>query len=110
MDSPEREKQLAFFLTILEAGLADVISTDYGGGNHSPIFKVLELAIDQKVITLPEAISLVTRKPSRAIPRLAPGRGAIVHGAIADVVMVHKSKISQVEDIIIEGIPLRLET
>ncbi len=110
LDSPERGKELAFFLTILEAGLADVISTDYGGGNHSPILNVLELAIDQKVVSLPEAISLVTRKSSHAIPRLAPGRGTIVHGAIADVVMVHRSKISQVESIIIEGIPLRLET
>ena len=108
LDSPEREKELAFFFAILEAGLADVISTDYGGGNHTPILKVLELAIDQRVVTLTQAISLVTRKPLRAIPRLAPGRGAIVHGAVADVVMVHRSKISQVEDIIIEGIPLQL--
>lgn len=107
LDSPEREKEIAFFFTIMESGLADVISTDYGGGNHSPILKVLELAIDQKVVTLPEAISLVTRNPSCAVPRLAPGRGVIVHGAIADVVMVHRSKISQVEDIIIGGIPLR---
>ena len=107
LDSPEREKELAFFFAILEAGLADVISTDYGGGNHSPILKVLELAIEQKVVTLPEAISLVTRKPSRAIPRLAPGRGVIVDGAIADVIIVHRSKISQVEDIIVEGIRLR---
>jgi imidazolonepropionase-like amidohydrolase len=109
LDSPEREKEIAFFFAILEAGLADVISTDYGGGKHSPILEVLELAIDQKVVTLPEAISLVTRNPSRAIPLLAFGRGAIVHGAVADVVMVHRSKISQIEEIIIEGIPLQLQ-
>ena len=106
LDSPEREKELAFFFAILEAGLADVISTDYGGGNHSPILEVLELAIDQKVVTLLKAISLVTGNPSRAIPRLAPGRGVIVHGAIADLVMVHRSNIGQVEEIIIEGIPI----
>jgi len=103
LDSPEREKELSFFFAIIEAGLADVVSTDYGGGNHSPILEVLELAIDQKVITLPEAISLVTRNPSRAIPRLAPGRGVIVPGAVADMVIVNRDKISQVEDIIIEG-------
>lgn len=108
LDSPEREKELAFFFAILEASLADVISTDYGGGNHSPILKVLELAIEQKVVTLTQAISLVTKKPSRAVSRLAPGRGVIVEGAIADVVMVNRSKISQVEEIIIEGIPLQL--
>ncbi|HIC90685.1 MAG TPA: hypothetical protein EYP21_01200 [Syntrophaceae bacterium] len=108
LDSPEREKELAFFFAILEAGLADVVSTNYGGGNHSPILKVLELATDQKVVTLTQAISLITRNPSRAIPRLAPGRGAVVQGAIADVIIVHRSKISQVEDIIIEGILLRL--
>lgn len=108
LDSPEREKELAFFFAILEASLADVISTDYGGGNHSPILKVLELAIEQKVVTLTQAISLVTKKPSRAVSRLAPGRGVIVEGTIADVVMVNRSKISQVEEIIIEGIPLQL--
>jgi imidazolonepropionase-like amidohydrolase len=109
LDSPEREKEIAFFFAILKAGLADVVSTDYGGGNHSPILKVLELAIEQKVVALPEAISLVTRNPSRAIPRLAPNRGVIVRGAIADVVIVHRSMISQIEEIIIEGIPLQLQ-
>jgi imidazolonepropionase-like amidohydrolase len=104
LDSRERERELSFFFAIIEAGLADVISTDYGGGNHSPILKVLELAIEQKVVTLPEAISMVTGKPSRAIPRLAPGRGVIAHGAIADLVIVRRSKISQIEETIIEGI------
>ncbi len=107
LDSPEREKELSFFFAILEAGLADVISTDYGGGNHSPVLKILELAIDQKVVTLPESISLVTRNSSCAVPRLAPSRGVISRGATADVVIVHRHKISRVEDIIIEGIPLR---
>ncbi len=107
LDSKEREKELAFFFAILEPGLVDVVSTNYGGGNHSPILKVLELAVEQKVITLPEAISLVTRNPSRAIPLLASGRGVIVRGAIADLVIVDRYRISRVETVVIEGKPWR---
>lgn len=107
LDSPERETELSFFFAVLEAGLADVISTNYGGGNHSPILKVLELAIDQKVITLPEAISLVTRNPSRVIARLAPDRGVIAQEAIADMIIVDRSRISEVRDIVIDGILLQ---
>ncbi len=107
LDSKEREKELDSFFAILESRLADVVSTDYGGGNHSPILKVLELAVSQKVVTLPEAISLVTKNPSHAIPRLAPGRGVIVRGAIADLVIVDRSKISRVKELIIGGIPWR---
>jgi alpha-D-ribose 1-methylphosphonate 5-triphosphate diphosphatase PhnM len=101
----ETEFQHWFEKNLSRFGIKEIfLSTDYGGGNHSPILKVLELAIEQKVVTLPEAISMVTGKPSRTIPRLAPGRGVIAHGAIADLVIVRRSKISQIEETIIGGI------
>jgi imidazolonepropionase-like amidohydrolase len=107
LTSQERQKELDVIFAILESGLADVVSTDYGGGNHSPILEVLQLAVVEKVVTLPEAISLATRNASRAIPRLAPGHGVIARGAIADMVITDRFDITRVKEIIIDGAPLR---
>lgn len=107
LDSQDSNKELGFFFAVLESGLADVVSTDYGGGKHSPILKVLELAVNEKAVTLPRAIALSTANASCAIPRLAPRRGVIARGAVADLVIVDRHEVSRVKEVIIDGVPLR---
>lgn len=89
---------------ILEEGLADTISTDFGGGYWKSILFVLEKAVEKGLVDLPRAIAMATSNAAKAIPRLAPNRGTIAPGKIADVVLVDKDKISKVDTVIISGI------
>jgi len=82
----EASPELTFAL--LGEGLVDVITTDFSGGYHDPILLVLQKAIDERLITLPQAIHLATGSPAKVIPRVAPNRGLIEPGRVADLCIV----------------------
>ncbi|WP_007511976.1 amidohydrolase family protein [Pseudofrankia saprophytica] len=88
---------------LLSAGLVDTISTDYAGGHHDPIL----LAIDQSVragsVRLPAAIAMATANVADAIPGLAPRRGRVVPGAIADLVVTDPARLHSVDTVMIGG-------
>jgi len=88
---------------LLKEGLADVISTDFSGGYHDPMLFVLQKAIEEKLITLPGAIHLATGAPARIIPGVAPHRGLIEPGRVADLCIVERDDISKVRDVLISG-------
>jgi imidazolonepropionase-like amidohydrolase len=88
---------------LLKEGLADVISTDFSGGYHDPMLFVLQKAIEEKLITLPGAIHLATGAPARIIPGVAPHRGLIEPGRIADLCIVERDDISKVRYVLISG-------
>jgi imidazolonepropionase-like amidohydrolase len=88
---------------LLKEGLADVISTDFSGGYHDPILFVLQKAIEEKLINIPRAIHLATGAPARIIPRVAPNRGLIEPGRIADLCVVERDDISKVRYVLISG-------
>ena len=98
-DRDEMEMQFA----LLGEGIVDTVSTDYGGGAHDPMLFVLEQAIERGLIDLPKAISLVSSNVARAIPLLAPNRGLVARGKEADLIVVDKERISQVDTVIIGG-------
>jgi len=81
----------------------DMMSTDYMGGHWDPILRVLEYAVLQNVIDLPQAIALATRNVTRAIPNVAPNRGQIAEGKIADLVILSPDSISKVRTVLIGG-------
>jgi len=89
--------------TLLKEGLADVITTDFIGGYHDPILLVLQKAIEEGIITLPRAIQLATSAPAKIIPQVAPNRGLIEPGRVADICVVDKDDISKVSHVIIGG-------
>ena len=95
------EIQMQF--SLLEECVVDTISTDYGGGSHDPMLVVLEQATERRLIDLPLAISLLTANVARAIPLLAPNRGLVAKGKEADLVIVDREQISQVETVLIGG-------
>jgi len=90
-------------LSLLAEGLVDVISTDIIGFFWDPILKILQYAIEQNVINLPQAISLTTGNVLNCLPNIAPNRGLIEEGRVADLTIVNQKKISAVQTVIIGG-------
>jgi hypothetical protein len=88
---------------LLKEDLADVITTDFCGGYHDPILLFLQKAIENGVISLPRAIQLATSAPARIIPGVAPNKGLIAPGKVADLCVVDKNDISKVKYVIIGG-------
>jgi predicted amidohydrolase len=88
---------------LLKEGLVDLISTDYEGGHHDSILYFIEKAVEEGLIDLPKAISLVTSNVCKAIPKLAPMRGFIEPGKIADITVTDEERISKVKYVIIRG-------
>jgi alpha-D-ribose 1-methylphosphonate 5-triphosphate diphosphatase PhnM len=88
---------------LFREGLVDVISTDYIGGYHDPILLVLQKVIEEKLISLPEAITLATSNPVKIFPRLAYNKGMIKSGMVADLCIVDREDISRVRYVIIKG-------
>jgi imidazolonepropionase-like amidohydrolase len=88
---------------LLREGLVDIITTDYSGGYHEPILLLMQKAIEEGLLTLPGAIKLSTSNPVTTIPKLAPNKGLIERGRVADLCIVDKDDISKVKDVIIFG-------
>ncbi len=97
----EATPELTFAL--LKEGLVDVISTDFSGGYHDPILLVLQKAIEAGLVTVPQAIHLATGAPAKIVPRVAPNRGLIEPGRVADLCIVEREDISRVKYVIISG-------
>jgi imidazolonepropionase-like amidohydrolase len=91
-------------LMLLSSGVIDILSTDYGGGNHSPLLKVLQIADSEGYLSFPESIALCTRNPASLIQGLAEERGFVREGSIADLCLVDKEDIANVRKVIINGI------
>jgi alpha-D-ribose 1-methylphosphonate 5-triphosphate diphosphatase PhnM len=64
---------------------------------------MLDIAVKEKVIPLPQAIRLATYNPSRAIPILGNKRGLLERGYGADVALVDETGIGKVRSVIIDG-------
>ena len=90
-------------MAMLEEGVLDMISTDYMGGYWDPILRILEYFVEQIIVDLPQAIALATGNVVKAIPNIAPGRGEVSEGKIADLVVLKKGSISQVKTVLTGG-------
>jgi len=63
----------------------------------------LQKAIENRVISLSRAIQLVTSAPARVIPGVAPNKGIVEPGKVADICIVDRDDISKVRHVIIAG-------
>jgi len=102
--TPPNKKNHITALALLEEGLVDILENDsatrYWGDS---MLRVLEYYIDQRAIDLPQAIAMVTKNVVEAIPNIAPNRGEISKGKIADLVVLNRKSISQVNTVLIGG-------
>ena len=97
------QKEIEYFMRFLERGVVDTVSTDYGGGNHCSILSMLDLAVKDGVVSLPQAIKLATHNPAKAVPILGERRGLVREGYHADIVFVDTENIGKVGHVMIKG-------
>ncbi|SDF54405.1 Imidazolonepropionase [Lentzea fradiae] len=94
-------KDLLFAL--FEAGLVDTISTDYAAGHHDPVLLAVDRATRAGVVGLPAAVAMATSAVADAFPGLAPRRGRIEPGAVADLVVTSPAALENVRTVMIGG-------
>lgn len=88
---------------LLSERLVDLISTDYAGGFWDPMLLVVEKATEAGATTIEEGVRLMTSAPADAIPKLAPDRGCLTPGAVADLVITHPGRLSDVRAVFVSG-------
>jgi hypothetical protein len=88
---------------LLGDGVVNLISTDYAGGFWDSMLLVAEKAHEAGVIRLEEAVRLMTSAPADAVPKLAPDRGRLVSGAVADIVITQPGRLSRVREVLVSG-------
>jgi hypothetical protein len=84
-------------------GLVDMISTDYIGGYWDPILLTLEHVTRAGHVKLPKAIAIATGNVAKIFPKLAPNRGFVEVGKVADLVIVDREHIGRIHTVIIGG-------
>jgi imidazolonepropionase-like amidohydrolase len=87
---------------LLEHDLVDLAATDYAAGYWDNLYVGLGHAVVAGVVSLPKAVALATTRVTAAYPRLAPERGEIAAGRIADLV-VCRDRLDQVDMVFING-------
>jgi alpha-D-ribose 1-methylphosphonate 5-triphosphate diphosphatase PhnM len=88
---------------MMKEGLVDIISTDYAGGLWDSELLLLDAAVREGAVDLPTAIAMATGNVTKVFPKLAPNRGLIEPGRVADVVVVNRDNIGKVKTVIIAG-------
>ena len=104
----EFHQDFSVTLALLEAGLVDVISTDYAGGFWDPMLLVVEKAAEHGAITLEQGVRMLTSRVAEALPRFAPDRGTLAGGMVADVVVTAPGVLSDVRQVLVSGIRVEL--
>jgi imidazolonepropionase-like amidohydrolase len=87
---------------LFEERLVDTICTDAAGQQDSELYFIARI-VEEKLANLPELIAMATNNVAKYIPNLAPHRGLIQKGKIADLVMVDGEHVSDVEKVVIGG-------
>jgi hypothetical protein len=97
------EEEIERFYTMIREGLVDTISTDYNAGDHDAMPLAIERCLEAGAASLPALIAMVTSNVVKAYPKLAPNRGELARGRVADVVVCDLPKVSRVRHVVIGG-------
>jgi imidazolonepropionase-like amidohydrolase len=100
LDSP------ATMFAMLREGLVDTISTDYAGGHHDPVLLAIAEAVQAGATTLPAALAMAGANVSDVLPDVAPNRGRVAVGAVADLVVADAQHLDDVRWVFVDGDPV----
>lgn len=90
---------------LTEPGLVDTMATDYGSeGRHDELIGAIQDVVSHGFRTLPDAVGMATSAAAEAIPGLAPNRGRLERGRIADIVVTDADDLRDVKFVYIDGI------
>ncbi|ALE04900.1 hypothetical protein AL755_04300 [Arthrobacter sp. ERGS1:01] len=85
-------------------GLVDVLGTDYGhGGDHDELISAVQDLVTRGHRPLGDAVAMVTSAVAEAIPGIAPERGELRRGLIADVVVTRADDFRAVSHVFVDG-------
>lgn len=88
---------------LLAEGLVDLVSTDYAGGFWDSMLGMLRHANEAGAVELGPAVRMVTGAVADALPALAPDRGYIREGAVADLVVTGPGRLDDVRHVLVSG-------
>jgi imidazolonepropionase-like amidohydrolase len=87
---------------LAEPGLVDVLATDYGlEGRHDPLIAGVQDAA--RHVGLAAAVAMASSRVATAIPGLAPERGVLARGRIADVTVARAADLRDVRHVFVGG-------
>lgn len=92
------------YFALFKEDLVDLISTDYIAGHWDPIIKMIEMLVNEGILSIEKAISMATGNVVKAIPMFAYNSGLIEVNKNADIVILNKNTISKVEYVLIDGV------
>jgi alpha-D-ribose 1-methylphosphonate 5-triphosphate diphosphatase PhnM len=67
---------------------------------------VVERAAEAGALSLPAGVRMITGAVAEAVPRMAPQRGTLVEGQVADVVVTAPGALSDVRHVLVSGVPV----
>lgn len=85
-------------------GLVDLISTDYSGGFWDPMLRIVAEADRAGVLPLGQGVRAVTSRPAEAVPGLAPQRGFVAPGQVADLAITAPGDVATVTAVLTSGV------
>jgi imidazolonepropionase-like amidohydrolase len=90
---------------LVEPGLVNIMATDYGSeGRHDELIGAIQDVVRHGFRTLLDAVVMATSAAAEAIPGLAPNRGRLERGRIADIVVTNADDFRDVKFVYIDGI------
>lgn len=98
-----RQDSLDNLENLVSEGLADIFSTDYGGGRWDGILTLIQFLWKRKRLSLPAGIAMATGRVADCFPRAAAGRGYLRKGGRADLALVDRQNVAIVDKVFIDG-------
>jgi imidazolonepropionase-like amidohydrolase len=87
---------------LAQPGLVDVLATDYGlEGKHDPLIAGVQDAARHAGLAV--AVAMASSRVATAIPGVAPGRGVLARGRVADVTVARASDLRDVRHVFAGG-------
>jgi hypothetical protein len=99
----ERSEMEQLFFDFIAEGLADILATDFAGGNWVSMLRSLEQVVENGVAPIEDAIALATGNVAEALPAIGATRGTLAPGKAADVLVVDGDAISDIQQIYVDG-------